>query len=434
MRRLPEWNKGRPVYGSFETKASTQATEPRNPLDPSSFWNASIRRLEELERKIDILLPSENVRGKADPVLQEALAKYANVVWNAATRLPFSEDIDALIRSAQVLAPHPVFVVGVHRSGTTLMHHLLDGHPALVVLPSEGTYLTNFYPRLRRMDEDAGIAHLVQHWIPRLINPNNQPPYWTLGRTRRDHVPYLSLARNALYLADRACSFFNRHAPFQLHLAVVMACYWVRRGHQIDVSKKYWVDKTPLNEFHVSTLHAAFPKAKFIHVVRDPRAIFASRKQLNINMRGTSGNLLRLLYKIGRSFRLARQNQVRIGRAVYRVVRYEDLLDDLPGEMASLRTFLGIADHETLRHPTSSGVPCVANSSYSLPFAAGQVQNHAATYYQEILTPVEHQLVESITGRYAQRLGYSIKSRNLISAVVAASRYVFSSRFDPERK
>ena len=410
----------------LRNKASTQATEPRNPLDPSSFRNASIRHLDEIEREIDILLPSEKLRGKADPVLQEALAKYANVVWNAAKHLPLQEETNALIPSAQALTPHPVFVVGVHRSGTTLMHHLLDGHPALAVLPAEGTYLTNFYPRLRRMDKDAGIAHLVQHWIPRLINPNNQPPYWTLGRTQRDHTPYLTVARNVLYLADHACSFFDTYAPFQLHLAVVMACYGVQHGHQINASKKYWVDKTPLNEFHVARLYAAFPEAKIIHVVRDPRAIFASRKKLDQAVFGTAGRPLRLLYKVRRSLHLARHNQEHFGRATYHVVRYEDLINDLLGEMASVRTFLGIADHEALVTPTSSGVPCAANSSYSLPFAMGRVQAYSATYYEEILTPIEHQLVESFTGRHAQKMGYSIKSGGVASTVIAITRYGLS--------
>ena len=392
----------------------------------SSFLKASICHLEELECEIHALFPFEKLRSKADPVLREALAKYANEVWSLAQRVSSPEDAEALIRTAQALAPHPLFIVGVHRSGTTLMQHLLDNHPQLIVLPSEGTYLTNFYPRLRRMKEEARMAHLVQHWIPRLINPSNQPPYWALGRTRRDHAPYLTVARNALYLADYARSLFDRHAPFQPHLAIVMAVHGARHGHRTAVPVTYWVDKTPLNEFHVATLHAAFPEAKFIHMVRDPRAIFASRKQLNIDIHGTPGNPFKLLHKIVRSFRVARQDQARFGRATYRVVRYEDLLNDLSGEMTSVRAFLGIADHETLLRPTVSGVPSVANSSYRLPFSAGQVLPHSERNYQRVLTPVEHELIESFTGRHAQELGYSLQPKGLTSKVTTVTQYTLS--------
>jgi len=107
----------------------------------SSFLKASICHLEELECEIHALFPFEKLRSKADPVLREALAKYANEVWSLAQRVSSPEDAEALIRTAQALAPHPLFIVGVHRSGTTLMQHLLDNHPQLIVLPSEGTYL-----------------------------------------------------------------------------------------------------------------------------------------------------------------------------------------------------------------------------------------------------------------------------------------------------
>jgi hypothetical protein len=425
---LPYWNKGRHGCGSSGAERPYTQSETSDLLDSSSFWNASIRRFEELEGDIHALFPCEQLRGKADPVLRDALEKYANEVWDVAHSLPPPENAAALISSTQTLAPHPIFILGVHRSGTTLMQRLLDHHHELMVLPAEGTYLTNLYPRLRRMDEKAGLAYLVQRWIPRLINPNNQPPYWTLGRTQRDYAPYLAVARNALYLAEHARSLFDRHGPFQPHLAFIMAVHGARHDSQVGVSKKYWVDKTPLNECYVARLQAAFPEAKFIHMVRDPRAIFASRKKLYLDIFGTSSRALRFVYKIGKSLRLALQNQAQLGQAAYHIVRYEDVLRDLSGEMASLRTFLGIADHETLLQPTSSGIPCVANSSYHLPFTAGQVQNHSEIYYQQILSPVEHELIEGFTGGHARALGYPLKSRGWIFKTTAAARYVLTKR------
>ena len=183
-----------------------------------------------------------------------------------------------------------------------------------------------------------------------------------------------------------------------------MAVHGAGGGHRAEAPATYWVDKTALNEFHVRALRVAFPEARFIHMVRDPRAIFASHKQANISVFGTPGNPFRRSYKIGQSFRLARQNQAFLGQSTYHVVRYEDLLSNLLDELAALRAFLGITDHESLMQPTSSGLPCVANSSYDLPFTTGQVQDHSATYYQNILTPVEHKLIGCFTGRHARAL------------------------------
>jgi len=95
--------------------------------------------------------------------------------------------------------------------------------------------------------------------------------------------------------------------------------------------------------------------------------------------------------------------------------------------MASVRAFLGIADHETLLRPTVSGVPSVANSSYRLPFSAGQVLPHSERNYQRVLTPVEHELIESFTGRHAQELGYSLHPKGLASKVTTVTQYLLSS-------
>jgi hypothetical protein len=41
----------------------------------------------------------------------------------------------------------PFFVVGAHRSGTTMLRLMLNQHPALMI-PFESGFITEFYPRL----------------------------------------------------------------------------------------------------------------------------------------------------------------------------------------------------------------------------------------------------------------------------------------------
>jgi len=77
-------------------------------------------------------------------VLLGELAHYARALVSEAGRAPDPPiPREELNRTLGWLA-RPVFICGHHRTATTLMRQLLDGHPELLVLPSEGTYLTSF--------------------------------------------------------------------------------------------------------------------------------------------------------------------------------------------------------------------------------------------------------------------------------------------------
>ena len=87
------------------------------------------------------------------------------------------------------LAGRPVFVCGVHRSGTTLVRDLLDGHPALAVLPSEGSFYTTHRDHLSAADRSTWRHIMGCEWCRRLANPINQLPYWLTGRGTATYSP-----------------------------------------------------------------------------------------------------------------------------------------------------------------------------------------------------------------------------------------------------
>lgn len=389
------------------------------------FREDSFRRIERLESRIESLLPQVPSLGRPRPELLDALDAYGKIVVEAAGALPAPEDAHELARTARALAPHPVFVVGVHRSGTTLIQQLLDGHPELAVLPAEGTYLTSIYPKIRALDGPERISRLLELWLPRLSNPINRPPYWTLGRTRGTNAPYLNVARNALHLSKRERSLLDTYAPFQPFLALVLAVHWERRrlAGSPNTPVRYWVDKTPLNEFHVDRLRRVFPQARFIHIVRDPRAILASRQRLNTAVFGRPGNLFRLALQIRRSFAKAIRNQARFGREAYHIVRYEDLVQAPSERINAVRLFLGIGEDEALERPTSAGVPASANSSYDVPSPAGTIGNFSVAHFAGVLTPNELGLIQGVAGSSASVMGYAPDSNPTGIRMINVIRY-----------
>ncbi|MFV9644589.1 MAG: sulfotransferase family protein [Desulfobacterales bacterium] len=125
-----------------------------------------------------------------------------------------------------------IFVGGSPRSGTTLVQNMLDSHPLILGGP-EFLYLTNIV-------ELRGKVHfsISQGWID---------IFFTKDDVDR-HIVSL-IERLFLPLADKnQCEFYS--------------------------------EKTPMNILVFSELIELFPEAHFIHIIRDPRAIVASMKQV----------------------------------------------------------------------------------------------------------------------------------------------------------
>lgn len=114
----------------------------------------------------------------------------------------------------------PVFVIGLHRSGTTLAERILGGHPSV----SAGGETYDIRARLRRV---SGL-HFLSEIDPRIIQNRSQLDYQAIGKG---------------YLGGMA---------------------W-RAGGRPMVT-----DKLPSNYFNVGFIARALPDARFIHLNRDP--------------------------------------------------------------------------------------------------------------------------------------------------------------------
>ncbi len=314
----------------------------------------------------------------------------------------------------------PVFICGFHRSGTTLLQSLLDGHPELRVLPSEGTYLTSFAAAARAEVASATVDHFACEWICRLIDPN-QEPHFKLGRSEPDHNPYLLLVRRLLGWHQELRAAWPQRAPFALLLALVAAL----PGRE---PPRLWVEKTPLNERHAQQLAATFPAARFIHLVRDPKAVlnsfFTLRRASDLNHHRVA-----LAWRLGHSLRLARRNRHRFGDR-YLVVRYEDLALNLTREMERVRATLGISSQPSLAIPTVQGQPVGANSALVAGVPGVVSPPRAIT-----ASALESELVAAFAAAPARRLGYDQASlplwlwpRFLLREISHSARVVVTRR------
>lgn len=258
------------------------------------------------------------------------------------------------------LVAAPAFVCGYYRSGTTLMAGLLQGHPDVVSLPSESRYFGQWRRRLASLPEEEMLADLHDGWIRRAVSPDGLPPFWSLGRPWEDGDDRYAAFTRALF------AYTAGRKPSDDLLGIVAAAF--AQG----MNPRLWAEKTPTNEFHVPEIVAAYQNARFVHMVRDPRATLASIKAWNRGQHLVS--VPAAAVELRKSFEAACTNVERIGADRYLVVRYEDLVTEPEREMRRVASFLGLDWSDVLVTPSTT-----ANSSNAERRVQGRIHGLSET-------------------------------------------------------
>jgi len=221
-------------------------------------------------------------------------------------RLQYSPDEDGPLFDAWRQAPMPlgpgcddasaIFVVGMPRSGTTLVDRILSAHPEVASI-GESPWIGHL---LRRV---TGVAS--EGWLdPRIAERSSAIDAAALGRE------YLRLAR-----------------PAGTHR---------------------FVDKTPHNFFHVGVIARALPQAKIVLLLRDPiDTCLANFRQLfaltHPHFR-YSWNLIDIAHYVRQFERLVAHWQAELPGRLH-VVRYESLVDEPETQIRALLAACGLDWH-----------------------------------------------------------------------------------------
>jgi len=202
----------------------------------------------------------------------------------------------------------PFFIVGMQRSGTTMLRLMLNAHRNLAV-PFESDFIPRVYQNLCQYG-DLSIRENAAACLGD-ISRQDKPKR---GKLIED--PEAVLAHEIRNYADLVRAIFEEYA--------------MRRG------KPRWGDKTPTHVLDLDLLWNLFPSCRVIHVVRDGRDVALSL----LAMEWGSNNLL----KIADDWRLKTVLGHKMGAFLgkqYLEIRYEDLVLHPEENLRRICDFLG---------------------------------------------------------------------------------------------
>jgi hypothetical protein len=265
------------------------------------------------------------------------------------------------------------------KSGSLLLASYLDGHPDVLTLPSLcGTDLYKFfelYPSLSLRDKLIGYAAHLQSWAPLFegdfaISPSQY---------------YAAVQAILQFYADWPPEFLESRRAFFLfaHIAYNLALGRPASARPLIVFQQHWRDDTRARQ-----LVEDFPKAKFIHTIRDPITLAGqileyrllvqesvgdpievrrpadrpAEKKPPVSLAARGAAAFQQLVGLLRRKHLRPINGDRAHTAMEsrtRGVRFEDLHRDIATTMRDVSEWLGLSYQATLTESTFNGIPWV---------------------------------------------------------------------------
>jgi tetratricopeptide (TPR) repeat protein len=253
-------------------------------------------------------------------------------------------------RDAGVRAADPIFIVGLPRAGSTLIEQILASHSAV-----EGTHELAAVPRIVA-ELEACDADPSEGRYPAVLTEMTAEDYRRLGER------YLSETR------------IYRHG------------------------KARFIDKMPNNFRHVGLIHLMLPQATIIDARREPMAccfgifkqLFAGGQEFSYRIEDIAG-YYRTYLELMRHW-----DSVLPGRVLR--VHYEDLVDDLPGNVRRLLEHCGLEFEPACLefHKTERSVRTASSEQVRQPlYREGLVQWRR---YEPRLAPLAAALGDALTG------------------------------------
>lgn len=287
------------------------------------------------------------------------------------------------------------YIMAMGRSGTTLLQNILNAHPNTVV-PPESFFVLLLYTKY--IDETTWTPETIQRFITDLYSDR---PFRLMWQVDRETVE---------------ASFKNKEIN-----SFSQACSCVKASFQESFNSKnlYAIgDKNPLYSTFGERILKINPKAKIIHMVRDPRGTanghintFNRKDALMVGIIWTKYN--EYILKVKEHF----PDQ-------YLFIKYEDLINDTGATVAAICSFLNIEYNPEILAYRKATVAQFDTYTTALKWKHENllkpIDAKIAEKWKTTLTANQINQIEYTTYKTAKKLGYDFKrpKLNILSILI----------------
>lgn len=275
-----------------------------------------------------------------------------------------------------------VFIIGVGRSGTTLLRTLLDGHSQLCVTP-EAHFV---YPMLcysKHYDQGGFDQTQFVHDLMR----SGSFGHWHMTMQQLN-----SLSSKVYSTKDALANIYAGYA-------------------QIN-GKPVAIDKTPSLTQHIAYLSEVFPDSRFVHMIRDGRDVAISQYEAGWTKSVYEAAVdwtvrTEIAYKTGQS----------LGTKRYVELRYEDLISKPSVELRKLCHWLGLQYESQMIEQRKKTAQNILPSVYRADLHTSLVKTIGVQRPKG--TTKHRQMAELVAHDQLKKLGYECDTnRSIVGKIV----------------
>lgn len=275
----------------------------------------------------------------------------------------------------------PIFISGLYRSGTTLVTRMLNNHPDLAVTYDSIHFMRFSYDKYNPIAVKENYSGLIGEIHERIKRR------WSMSFDARAVIDQLNSKTNVEYR--------------DVYAALMQEALLKPKGALA------WGEKTNVCWNQIPNFLKMFPQGKTIHILRDPRGVLSSYK----NMTEEPGlKYLDTAFAALHSFHSVEEYSKNLSGKNYYYLKYEALIADPQKELKALSEFLEIEFNPLMCDHTKFidriGKPWGGESSFA-SFIHG-ISDKPVNRWKEKLSKVEIFFIEMILREPMMNFGYEL--------------------------